>query len=93
MKLDNLTISQAHQGLIKKEFSALELCKAYLEKIKEKDKEIFAFLTVIEDLALYQAKKVDDMISTGRKIPLLGGVPCAIKDVILVEDVKCTAGS
>jgi len=93
MKLDNLTISKTHQGLIKKEFSALELCKAYLEKIKEKDKEIFAFLTVIEDLALSQAKKVDDMISTGRKIPLLGGVPCAIKDVILVEDVKCTAGS
>ncbi len=93
MKLDNLTISKAHQGLIKKEFSALELCKAYLEKIKEKDKEIFAFLTVIEDLALSQAKKVDDMISTGRKIPLISGVPCAIKDVILVEDVKCTAGS
>ncbi len=93
MKLDNLTISKAHQGLIKKEFSALELCKAYLEKIKEKDKEIFAFLTVIEDLALSQAKKVDDMISTGRKIPLISGVPCAIKDIILVEDVKCTAGS
>ncbi len=93
MKLDNLTISKAHQGLIKKEFSALELCKAYLEKIKEKDKEIFAFLTVIEDLALSQAKKVDDMISTGRKIPLISGVPFAIKDIILVEDVKCTAGS
>lgn len=93
MKLDNLTISQAHRGLIKKEFSALELCKVYLEKIKEKDKEIFAFLTVIEDLALSQAKKVDDMISTGRKIPLLGGVPCAIKDVILVEGIRCTAGS
>ncbi len=93
MELTDLTITKTHQGLIKKEFSALELCKAYLEKIKEKDKEIFAFLTVIEDLALSQAKKVDDMISTGRKIPLLGGVPCAIKDIILVEDVKCTAGS
>ena len=93
MELTDLTITKAHQGLIKKEFSALELCKAYLEKIKEKDKEIFAFLTVIEDLALSQAKKVDDMISTGRKIPLISGVPCAIKDVILVEDVKCTAGS
>ena len=93
MELTDLTITKAHQGLIKKEFSALELCKAYLEKIKEKDKEIFAFLTVIEDLALSQAKKVDDMISTGKKIPLISGVPCAIKDVILVEDVKCTAGS
>jgi len=93
MKLTDLTIIQAHQGLKKKEFSALELCKAYLEKIKEKDKEIFAFLTVIEDLALSQAKKIDDLISVGKEISILAGLPCAIKDIILVEDVKCTAGS
>ena len=93
MKLTDLTIIQAHQGLKKKEFSALELCKAYLEKIKEKDKEIFAFLTVIENLALSQAKKIDDLISVGKEISILAGLPCAIKDIILVEDVKCTAGS
>jgi len=93
MKLTGLTITQAHQGLIKKEFSALELCKAYLDKIKEKDKEISAFLTINEDFALSQAKKIDDMILEGREIPVLAGIPCAIKDIILVEDLKCTAGS
>lgn len=93
MQLENLTIKKIHQGLIKKEFSALELCKAYLDKIREKDKEISAFLTVTEDLALSEAKEIDEMILTGREIPLLAGIPCAIKDNILVEDVKCTAGS
>ena len=93
MELTELTITQAHQGLIKKEFSALELCQAYLDKIKEKNKKIFAFLTVNEKSALMQAKKIDNLISEGEKIPLLAGVPVAIKDNILVENVKCTAGS
>jgi len=93
MELENLTISKTHRGLVKKEFSALEICQAYLEKIESEDKKINAFLTITKDLALSQAKKVDDMISTGRKIPLISAVPCAIKDIILVEDVKCTAGS
>ncbi len=93
MNLTELTISQTHQGLKKKEFSALELCKAYLDKIKEKDKEIFAFLTVNQESALSQAKKIDDLISKGKEIPILAGLPLAVKDNILVENLKCTAGS
>ena len=93
MKLTDLTITQAHQGLKKKEFSALELCKAYLDRIKERDRGILAFLTINTEKALSQAKKIDDLISAGKEISILAGLPCAIKDNILVEDVKCTAGS
>jgi aspartyl-tRNA(Asn)/glutamyl-tRNA(Gln) amidotransferase subunit A len=93
MELTDLTITQVHQGLKKKEFSAFELCKAYLDKLKEKNKEISAFLTITENLALSQAKKIDDMIQKGRETPLLAGIPLAVKDNILVEDVKCTAAS
>ena len=93
MSLAKLTITQAYNGLKKKEFSALELCKAYLDRIKEKEKEVAAFLTVNEDLALLQAKKADDLISTGKMKSYLVGIPSAIKDIILVEGVRCTAGS
>ena len=93
MNLTELTINQAHQGLKKKEFSALELCKNYLGRIKEKDKEISAFLTITEDLALSEAKKVDNIIKDNKEISLLTGLPCAIKDLILIDGVKCTAGS
>ncbi len=34
MELTELTISQAHQGLVSKEFSATELCQAYLDNKK-----------------------------------------------------------
>jgi len=93
MKLTDLTIVKAHQGLLKKEFSAISLCKSYLDKIKEKDKEIFSYLTVTKDLALSQAKKNDDLISKKRNLSFLSGIPAAIKDIILIQDVRCTAAS
>jgi aspartyl-tRNA(Asn)/glutamyl-tRNA(Gln) amidotransferase subunit A len=93
MKLTDLTITEAHQGLKKKEFSALELAKAYFDKIEKEDKKISSFLTICKDQAISQAKEVDNSISKGREIPILAGVPGAIKDIILVEDVKCTGGS
>ncbi len=93
MEINNLTINKIHDGLSKKEFSAVEITKEYLGQIDKKDKAISAFLSVTEDLAISQAKEVDKLISEGKKIPILAGVPCAIKDNILVEGVKCTAGS
>jgi len=93
MELTELTINQIHQGLIKKEFSALELCKTYLEKIQKKDKEISAYLAVSKESALSQAKKIDEMISNSKELPILAGIPFAVKDNILVEGIKCTAGS
>ncbi len=91
--LSKLTITQAHKGLVKKEFSATELTKTFLDNIKKKDKKISAFLTVAEDLAFKQAKTVDALISQKKEIPVLAGIPMAVKDNILVKDIKCTAAS
>ncbi|KPJ71549.1 glutamyl-tRNA amidotransferase [Parcubacteria bacterium DG_74_3] len=93
MNLTELTIRQTHEGLKKKQFSALEICRAYLDKIAKEDKKINAFLTVTRESALLQAKKIDEMILSGQEISLLAGIPLAIKDNILVKNVRCTAGS
>ena len=88
-----MTIRQIHEGLKKKEFSALELCNNYLARIKREDRKINSFLALSEDLAISQAKEVDVQLSRKGKIPLLAGVPFSVKDNILVEGVVCTAGS
>jgi aspartyl-tRNA(Asn)/glutamyl-tRNA(Gln) amidotransferase subunit A len=93
MSLTEFTISQAHEGLKEKRFSARELTDAFLAKIKKHDVTIHAYLDVAEKLAKEQAKRVDEKIADNEKINLLEGIPCAIKDNILIEDVKCTAGS
>lgn len=93
MELRNLTIKKTHEGLSKKEFSAVELANSYLEKIEKENKNINSFLTVCKDLALSQAKEIDKKIERGQKLSLLAGAPGAIKDIILVKGVKCTAGS
>ncbi len=93
MKLENFTIKAVHDGLIKKQFSCTELTRTYLDKIKKENKKFNAFLTITDKLALEQAKKVDEKIARKEKIGLLEGIPIAIKDNILVEGCKATAGS
>jgi len=93
MEVKNLTISKVHQGLINKEFSAFDLAQSFFEKIQLKNPEIFSYLTLNKEQALHQAKEVDEMIAKKEEIPLLAGVPCAIKDNILLKDLRCTAGS
>jgi aspartyl-tRNA(Asn)/glutamyl-tRNA(Gln) amidotransferase subunit A len=93
MSLNQLTIKQAHQGLKKKEFSAAELTEVVLDRIKKHNQEINAYLTITEELALAQAQKIDKKIANREEINPLAGIPTAIKDIILVEGIKCTAGS
>ncbi len=101
MNLLDLTITQLHDGFKKKQFTSVEVTKAYLEQIKKTDDKIGAYLAVTEKLALEQAIEADKIISlvlsgaegSGKDFPLLCGIPCAIKDNILVEGQQATAGS
>lgn len=93
MQLHHLTISEAHQGLKAKEFSARELTEACLSQIRKHNKKINAFLTLNPDLALKQAAQVDKKISQGKEISALAGIPCSLKDVFCYEGVRATAGS
>src|ERR1035437_3606703 len=92
MKLNNLTIKQAREGLKTKQFTAVELVTAYLSEIKTKNENLNALLTVCKEEAIEQAKKADELISAGQDLPLLG-IPIAVKDIFSTKDVKTTAAS
>ena len=90
MDVKNLKVKDIRKGLKGGDFSCKELINEYLKTIKKDDKEISAFLEITEDLALSQAKKVDEGEFPNGK---LAGVPVMVKDNILVKDEKATAGS
>jgi len=91
--IENLTIENFLEKLKNKEFSAKEFFEKLFEKIEKEDKETGAFLSLNRKGALKEAQKIDNLISKKEKLPPLAGVPCAIKDNVLVEGLKCTAGS
>ncbi|MDE2314423.1 MAG: Asp-tRNA(Asn)/Glu-tRNA(Gln) amidotransferase subunit GatA [Elusimicrobia bacterium] len=80
-------------GVSKGAFSAEEVAREHLARIKERDPGIRAFVTVLEEQALAQARTIDAKKKRGEKPGALCGVPVAVKDNILVEGVETTCSS
>jgi aspartyl-tRNA(Asn)/glutamyl-tRNA(Gln) amidotransferase subunit A len=91
--LHTLTIQRFGEGLRKKDFSALDIAQAYLERIEDRDRDIHAYLSVDAHHALQKAERVDLALARGEALPPLAGVPLALKDNILVRGKPATAGS
>lgn len=92
INLGSLTIAKAKEALKKKEFSSVELTKAYLERIEKLEPKLNAFVTITHDEALKNAKTADEKIAKGEDLPLLG-IPLAIKDNFSTNGIKTTASS
>lgn len=91
MDLKDLTISKARKLLDSKELSAVELAGHYLKNIKEKNKDLNAYLEVYDDV-LEQAEYAQKMVDNGIA-EILTGIPLAIKDNILIKGRKASAAS
>jgi aspartyl-tRNA(Asn)/glutamyl-tRNA(Gln) amidotransferase subunit A len=93
MQIDTLTIDSTRTAIASKQISASTLVERFYGKIKAEDAEIHAYLTLSEDRALKQAKHIDDLVSKGDPLPPLAGVPLGIKDVMVTNGIRTTAGS
>lgn len=93
MDLNNLTIKKLYNGFKNKEFSATELIKYYLNKIKEQDKKIQSYLFIDNEEDLIKKAKNIDLKIQNNQLQILTGLPLAIKDNILIEDWPTTAAS
>jgi aspartyl-tRNA(Asn)/glutamyl-tRNA(Gln) amidotransferase subunit A len=94
-ELTDLTLHEAASALRAGDVSSSELTRACLDRIQSLDDQVRAFLTVTEDLALEQAKAADQQFGdrSAESLPLVLGIPVAIKDVLCVEGVPTTCGS
>lgn len=91
MELNKLSIREAHEQLISKKISAVQLAQAHLDAIATQDKTLNAYITVFEDV-LAQAERAQQKIDAG-EATLLTGIPLSIKDLLCMEGRRSTGGS
>ncbi|MCB5087270.1 Asp-tRNA(Asn)/Glu-tRNA(Gln) amidotransferase subunit GatA [Streptococcus mutans] len=91
MTFNHKSIDELHDLLVNKEFSALELTKATLEDIKEREETVGSFITVTQEEALAQAAAIDEKGIDADNV--MSGIPLAVKDNISTKNILTTAAS
>lgn len=87
------TISELAPRIRRREISPVEIVQDCLRRIEKLNPELNAFITVLADGALAEARAAEAEVSQGRWRGPLHGIPIALKDLIDTADVRTTAAS
>lgn len=85
--------AEQRKALLTKEISAVELTNATFERIEEVESKVEAFNCLTKEVAIETAKKVDEKIAKNEELPLLAGIPLALKDNMNLVGYPTTASS
>ncbi len=91
--LTRMTASELASAVASGDVSAVDVTQAHLDRIRDVDDRVHAFLHVDEAGALAAANAVDDRRRKGEQLGPLAGVPLAIKDVFVTRGLPTTCGS
>jgi aspartyl-tRNA(Asn)/glutamyl-tRNA(Gln) amidotransferase subunit A len=87
------TISELAPRLRRREISPVEITRACLDRIEKLNPALNAFITVMADSALAEARAAEAEIVRGEWRGLLHGIPIALKDLIDTAGVRTTSAS
>ena len=79
-------------GLVRREWSSVELTEAALKRIARLDRSLNCFITLDADKALADARRADQALAMDRATPLTG-IPLAHKDIFCIEGWRTTCAS
>jgi aspartyl-tRNA(Asn)/glutamyl-tRNA(Gln) amidotransferase subunit A len=92
-ELAYLSIAEAGARLRRREFSAVELTDACLNRIEAIDGKLHCFITLTADLALQRAQEAEKEIRSGTDRGPLHGIPIALKDLYATRGIRTTCHS
>ena len=93
MELYELTAHELMDKLAKEEFTSEEITKSYFDRIREKDGEVKAYVSIMEEEALSKARSVDEARKAGKSVSKYAGIPIGIKDNMCITGTKTTCSS
>lgn len=88
----DLTITEALEKLKKREISAAELTRAYLDRIEKYGADLNCYITTTPERALSDAATADARYASGSALPL-DGMPIGMKDLFATRGIRTTAAS
>jgi aspartyl-tRNA(Asn)/glutamyl-tRNA(Gln) amidotransferase subunit A len=93
MSIHKQTAAEHLRALESGQISAVELTRAYLDRIAAVDERVGAFLRVDADRALAQAAEADAKRAKRQPLGRLAGLPIAVKDVLCERGQTTTCAS
>jgi aspartyl-tRNA(Asn)/glutamyl-tRNA(Gln) amidotransferase subunit A len=93
LALFDLKLQEIHNKLHAKELSVTDLVDYSYARVQEVDAKVKAFLTLNEECARQEAKRLDEQVAAGGPKGLLYGLPIGIKDNMVTEGLKTTCAS
>lgn len=88
----NLTLTEALQKLNSREISAVELTRAYLDRIEKYGTDLNCYITATPERAMADAAASDARRAAG-DAKFLDGAPIAMKDLFATRGIRTTAAS
>lgn len=92
MQLTEASFKQVRDAVLKKEISATEVTQHFLARSEKLNPQLNAYISMNNE-ALADAQKIDQLIAKGEAVGPLAGVSFGIKDLLCTKNLKTTAGS